>query len=91
MSEDERRPVASTDWGEYQGKKRLPCPEDPLLLRGQPIGQYHCPYCGMMVVAGFPHPSPSPPAVQNPPLYQLDHYEDEYGEPWPFGYEEVED
>jgi hypothetical protein len=23
---------------------------------GEPIGMYHCPYCGVMVVAGMPHP-----------------------------------
>lgn len=30
-------------------------PLDPLALVGQPIGQYHCPYCGSMVMAGVPH------------------------------------
>jgi hypothetical protein len=29
------------------------CPENPEALRGAPIGAYHCPYCGCMVVAGF--------------------------------------
>lgn len=35
-----------------------PCqmPLDPLWMRGAPIGMYHCPYCGEMVVAGLPHP-----------------------------------
>ena len=32
------------------------CPEKPELLRGAPIGQYHCPNCGVMVLAGLPHP-----------------------------------
>jgi hypothetical protein len=76
----------SADWGEYEGKKRLPCPEDPVELRGAPIGMYHCPYCGMMVMAAMPHLSPSPPADHDP-RYPLDHYEDEYGRPWPLGYE----
>lgn len=31
------------------------CPEDPVALCGQPIGQYHCPYCGCMQVACVPH------------------------------------
>lgn len=75
------------DWGEYKGRKRKPCPEDPIALTGEPIGMYHCPYCGIMCLAAMPHPSPSPPEIQNP-LYLLDHYEDEYGEPWPLGYEE---
>jgi hypothetical protein len=33
-----------------------PFPMDPLLMpKGAPLGQYHCPYCGDMVVAGLPH------------------------------------
>jgi hypothetical protein len=32
------------------------CDEKPELLKGQPIGQYHCPNCGAMVLAGMPHP-----------------------------------
>jgi len=34
---------------------RCPFPIDPLFLIGQPIGMYHCPYCGSMVLAGAPH------------------------------------
>ena len=33
------------------------CEEKPELLIGQPIGQYHCPDCGAMVIAGIPHPN----------------------------------
>lgn len=29
------------------------CPEDPARLLGAPMGQYHCPRCGCMVVAGM--------------------------------------
>jgi hypothetical protein len=32
------------------------CAEKPELLAGQPLGQYHCPDCGAMVLAGIPHP-----------------------------------
>lgn len=32
------------------------CPHDPLSLLGKPIGMYHCPECGEMVVAGEEHP-----------------------------------
>lgn len=32
------------------------CAEKPEALTGQPIGQYHCPDCGAMVMAGLPHP-----------------------------------
>lgn len=36
--------------------ERCPWPWDPQQLKGQPIGQYHCPYCGDMVIAGVAHP-----------------------------------
>lgn len=77
---------ARIEWGEYEGKKRKPCPEQPLLLSGQPIGQYHCPMCGMMVMAGMPHLSPAAPKNQDI-RYPLDDFEIEYGYPWPPGYE----
>jgi hypothetical protein len=32
------------------------CAERPELLAWQAIGMYHCPDCGAMVVAGWPHP-----------------------------------
>lgn len=32
-----------------------PCTHQPELLKEVPFGQYHCPECGMMVVAGMPH------------------------------------
>jgi len=32
------------------------CPFDPILYLGQPIGMFHCPICGEMVIAGLPHP-----------------------------------
>ena len=31
------------------------CNEKPEALAGAPLGQYHCPDCGMMVMAGLPH------------------------------------
>lgn len=80
----------AVDWGEYQGRKRKPCPEQPLLLAGQPIGQYHCPVCGMMLMAALPHMEPGATDEQkNHPLYPLADYEDEYGCEWPPGYEDV--
>lgn len=33
------------------------CPEKPELLYESPIGQYHCPYCMMMVCAAVTHPT----------------------------------
>lgn len=35
--------------------KECPWPWDPIQLKGAPLGQYHCPYCGEMVVAGMNH------------------------------------
>lgn len=32
-----------------------PWPWEPQQLVGAPLGQYHCGYCGTMVVAGVPH------------------------------------
>lgn len=31
------------------------CKEKPEKLKGMPIGQYHCPDCGAMLIAGLPH------------------------------------
>ena len=36
------------------------CSHDPRTLAGLPIGQYHCPECGEMVIAGLAH-DPEPP------------------------------
>lgn len=33
----------------------MACAHDPLEMAGKPIGQYHCPECGCMVLAGVPH------------------------------------
>lgn len=33
------------------------CKEKPEELEGMPLGQYHCPDCGAMVMAGVIHPS----------------------------------
>ena len=32
------------------------CAEKPENLVGVPLGMYHCPDCGAMVLAGLPHP-----------------------------------
>lgn len=45
-----------------------PFPYDPQQLVGAPIGQYHCPYCSAMVLAGIPHLDYSedlPPAAEH--------------------------
>jgi hypothetical protein len=35
--------------------EQCPWPWDPIQLKFAPIGQYRCPYCGAMVVAGIDH------------------------------------
>lgn len=43
-------------WGpltEYGGE--CPWPWEPQQLQGVPMGQYRCPYCGAMCMAGIPH------------------------------------
>ncbi|MFD5678536.1 hypothetical protein [Streptomyces sp. NPDC127040] len=35
--------------------ERCPWPWEPQQLEGAPLGQYHCSYCGAMVMAGMPH------------------------------------
>lgn len=35
--------------------ERCPWPWDPQQLVGVSFGQYHCGYCGAMVMAGMPH------------------------------------
>ena len=35
--------------------ERCPWPWEPQQLVGVPMGQYHCGYCGAMVVAGMSH------------------------------------
>jgi hypothetical protein len=35
--------------------ERCPWPWEPQQLTGAPIGQYHCPFCGAMVLAGVEH------------------------------------
>lgn len=65
------------DWGSYQGRRRKPCHEQPLLLAGMPLGQYHCPMCSEMQMAGYGHLEPDRD------------YERMTGHPWPAGYEGV--
>lgn len=35
--------------------ERCPWPWEPQQLKGAPMGQYHCGYCGAMVIAGVEH------------------------------------
>jgi hypothetical protein len=31
------------------------CPYDPIPLAGLPMGMFHCPTCGCMIIAGWEH------------------------------------
>lgn len=44
------------DWNAVKSVKFWICPHDPNSMCGKPIGQYHCPVCGAMVVACCEHP-----------------------------------
>ena len=54
---DLRRLLALVEAGERVAWAAEPliCQHDPLTMLGKPIGQYHCPECGQMQVAGVPH------------------------------------
>lgn len=41
-----------------------PWPWEPQQLVGVPMGQYHCGYCGEMVVAGLMHLDYGPPGTE---------------------------
>lgn len=43
--------------------EECPFPYDPQQLTGAPLGQYHCPYCFAMVMAGMPHIDYREPAL----------------------------
>lgn len=55
----ERYPTGALDSGLALPVNEMgePCPWpwEPQQLVGVPMGQYHCPYCGAMVIAGIPH------------------------------------
>lgn len=61
-------------------KNTWPCPGKPEALAGQPIGMYHCEFCGEMQIAGMPHLTPQFPSqweepfpkVEEPPDYGPD-------------------
>ena len=58
-------------------KNTWPCPGKPEDLKGQPIGMYHCEFCGEMQLAGVTHLPPQFPSqweepfpkVEEPPDY----------------------
>ena len=72
---------------EAESKNTWPCLGKPEALAGQPIGMYHCEFCGEMQLAGVPHLAPQFPSqweepfpkTPEPPDYGPD--DDEPGEP----------
>ncbi len=48
-------PIPGIDGPTNEMGEPCPWPWDPIQLKGAPIGQYHCPYCGAMVLAGMDH------------------------------------
>jgi hypothetical protein len=42
------------------------CPYRPEELKGCPVGMFHCPICGEMVLAGVEHPDYSIPIICPP-------------------------
>lgn len=49
-----------------------PCPGKPEELKGQPIGMYHCEYCGEMQLAGVSHLPPQFPKQWEEPFPKVD-------------------
>jgi len=69
--------------------ERCAWPWEPQQLVGVPLGQYHCEWCGAMVVAGVPHPDYRPvvAAVSEPkpltcPMWGCDEPLEEDGIGW---------
>ena len=78
MREDYREDIAKMN--EPNNKNTWPCHGKPEELAGQPIGMYHCEFCGEMQLAGTPHLPPQFPSqweepfpiVEEPPDYGPD-------------------
>ena len=49
-------------------KNKWPCPGKPENLAGQPIGMYHCEFCGEMQLAGCEHLPPQFPSQWEEPF-----------------------
>ena len=53
---------------EAESKNTWPCLGKPEALAGQPVGMYHCEYCGEMQLAGVPHLTPQFPSQWEEPF-----------------------
>ena len=56
-------------------KNTWPCPGKPEDLKGQPIGMYHCAYCGEMQLAGTLHLPPQSTGQWEEPFPKIDYSE----------------
>lgn len=50
----------------------MSCSYDPKEMAGEPIGMFHCPECGEMVVAGMDHPDYSLLDGDNPEIEEAE-------------------
>ena len=64
-------------------KLTWPCPGKPEDLKGQPIGMYHCEFCGEMQLAGVSHIPPQFPSDWEEPFPKIEEpdEDDEIDEP----------
>ena len=53
-------------------KNTWPCPGKPEELAGQPIGMYHCEFCGEMQLAGTSHLPPQFPSQWEEPFPKIE-------------------
>jgi len=56
LAENDKYCNSLTDEQLFEMFKEGKCPRDPEHRIGVPIGMYHCEVCGIMVLAGCPHP-----------------------------------
>jgi len=56
LAENDKYCNSLTDEQLFEMFKEGKCPREPEHMIGVPIGMYHCEVCGIMVLAGCPHP-----------------------------------
>ena len=62
-------------------KLTWPCPGKPEDLKGQPIGMYHCEFCGEMQLAGETHLPPQILSQWQEPFPKVDYGPDDENSP----------
>lgn len=56
LAENDKYCNSLTDEQLFEMFKAGKCPREPEHLIGVPLGMFHCEVCGIMVLAGRPHP-----------------------------------